>query len=495
MRRLFAAIGTCGLAIGVVTAGDVPQPPSSPPAVSELIVRLGSGSFHEREAATAALYKAGPGAIPALREAARSKDPEVRHRAAGALFRLQRTADSAALLAPKKVALAYRNAPLGTALNDLSTRTGVKIALDPERVANPLRTVTCETGELPVWEAIERFCAAAGLEEVNRLELDVPKQPLSRHGYVSFPQPPAPGAVPVTLIDGRGRLPGARATAVRVVAVPRSFPGHRVTLGTGETTLCFDIAPAPGLNWQDVVAVKVHKLIDDAGRTGGAGSEGAEPARNGSEVVVQWGGGPGGGFVMGGGRFDPQTGRPILPESVPNPRIVPVPLKLGTPTAKSIKRLEGCVLGEVLVANQYLITVPDPVKQSQGSFNGPGQTRLTIDAVSDAPNGDTRVLVKLQHPAPWAVSARRGRNPGGVWPEAPRGADHTPTLKGLDAQGREVALRTRTNLIDNSDDGLALIHHIQLEFRKGAAPAKLVLVGSRPAIVEVPFVLENVPLP
>jgi hypothetical protein len=38
-------------------------------------------------------------------------------------------------------------------------------------------------------------------------------------------------------------------------------------------------------------------------------------------------------------------------------------------------------------------------------------------------------------------------------------------------------------------------HHMTLAFRKDAAPAKFVVVGPRPMVVEVPFVMENVPLP
>lgn len=495
MRRLFAAVGTCGLTFGLAAAADPPAPPGVP-TVSELITRLGSGDFRDREAATAALHKAGPAAIPALREAARSDDPEVRQRAAGVLVRLQRAADSAALLAPKKVALAYRDTPLGVAVNDLATRTGLKIELDTSRIANPLRTVTCATGEVSAWEAVERFCAAAGLEEVYRPELEVPKQPLARRGYATLPQPPAPEAVPVVLADGRTRAAGARDSAVRVLALPRAFPGHRVALGTGETTLCFDITPAPGCNWQDVVAVRVTKLIDDAGRVGGGGSAKPDPAPSSGEgVVVMWNGGAG--FAPGlGGRFDPRTGMPVPPDSFPNPRVVPVPLKLATPDAKSVRRLEGHVLGEVQIPNQVLITVGDLAKQVGVPFDGPGGTRLTVTGVSEAKGGGTQVDVALQCPSPWAASARRGRNPGGLWPEAPRGAGQVPAVKAYDAAGKEMPGSVNGVFSNAGDDGQMLVQRISLLYRKElGAPAKVAVVGPRTVPVEVPFVLENVPLP
>jgi hypothetical protein len=501
MSRLFATVGTLGLAAGIVFAGPGPEAPS-PVAVPDLVARLGSEDFREREAAVAALEKVGPGAIPTLREAMKASDPEVRQRAAAILLKLQRAADSTAKLAPKKLALNYTDVPIGTAVNDLKNRTGLNIIFDHTRVADPLRKVTCVTGELSPWEALDAFCAAAGLKEDFRIELDVPKvQVTGRRAYNPPPQVPAPDAVPIVLIDGKGPLPvGDRRTAVRVVALPPSFPGHRYTLGTGEMTLCFDVAPVPGLNWQDVTGVRITKLIDDAGRAGGAAAPRRHEIPNdfaeGGGVVVfggmggQW---AGPGF---GGRFDPRTGAPIYPDTVPNPRIVPVPLKLATPTARSIKRLEGAVLGEITLPNQTLLTINDPSKNTGTAFDGPGQVRLTIESVTDAKGGGTSLQLLLQYPSPWSVSARRGFNPGGLWPEAPRQGNAMPVVRAFDAAGKPMVTTGGQSHSDSSDDGQTLMQHTTLTYAKSAGvPAKLVVTGPRPLIVEVPFVMENVPLP
>ncbi len=240
MSRLFALVVTCGLAVGIALGESSPTPvPTTPstPSVSELVARLGSDDFRDREAAAAGLEKSGPAAIPALREAAGSTNPEVRQRAAAILFKLRRTAESNELLVPKKVTLTYRDMPLGTAINDLKTRTGLNITLDISRVADPLRKVTCVTGEVPLWEAVERFCDAAGLREAYRLELDVPKQPpQGRRVYVPPPTIPMPDAVPVVLIDGKPeRLPGrgvprcasSRCRGRSPVTASRSAPARR----------------------------------------------------------------------------------------------------------------------------------------------------------------------------------------------------------------------------------------------------------------------------
>lgn len=498
MTRLFAAVGMIGLAVGAAVGGNAPVPAPTPLTPTELVARLGSDDFGQREAAVQALEQAGPDALPALREALKSADPEVRQRAATVITKLQRAADSSAKLTPKKLALDYKDVPLGTAFNDLKARTGLNITLDPNRIANPLRKVTCVTGAVPLWEALEQFCAAAGLREDVRAELDVPKvQVPNRRAYTPPPQIPTPDAVPIVLIDGKARsLPGDRRTAVRVQVLPASFPGHRVTLGTGETTLCFDVTPAPGLNWVDVSAVKIARLTDDAGRPGGSGTaksvEGGNVDFDGGVVVFA---GPGGFGGFGGGmRFDPRTGAPIYPDTVPNPRVIAVPLKLGTPTARSIKRLEGTVLGEIVLPNQTLLTVTDPVKRSGSTFDGAGQLRLTVTGVTEGKTGGTSVQLVLQFPSPWSVSARRGFNPGGIWPEAPRPGNQMPTLQAFDAAGKAITGSTHNGYTDSSDDGLMMNQHLTLTFRKDV-PAKLVVTGPRPMAVEVPFVMENVPLP
>ncbi|MBN9118063.1 MAG: hypothetical protein J0I06_02660, partial [Planctomycetes bacterium] len=233
---------------------------------------------------------------------------------------------------------------------------------------------------------------------------------------------------------------------------------------------------------------------------GGAGTakpmEGGRPDVDG---VVVWGGGPGFcGPIMGRGgvRFDPRTGAPIYPDTVPNPRIIEVPLKLGTPTARGIKRIEGAVLGEIMLLNQTLLTVTEPTKNAGVAFEGAGQTRMTVAGVTEGKGGGTSVQLILQYPSPWSVGARRGWNPGGIWPEAPRAMNQTPTVQAFDAAGKPMTTSAFGGHTDSSDDGQTMHQHLTLTFRKGAgAPAKFVVTGPRPMVVEVPFVMENVPLP
>jgi hypothetical protein len=497
MMQLFLAIGLSALmgtlANGTLAGSTPPSPATAPssPQIQALIDQLGADQFSERETATMALEKLGRIAADALQAAANSHpSPEVRVRAARLLVNLKRGLESHSRLAARRVKLDYKNTPLGTAVNDLKARTGLPLVLDSSRIANPLRRVSCETAELPVWEALEAFCGAANLREAFQLELDVPRPVGPRRGYVTPPQQPAADTVPITLIDGKpDRLPGARSTAVRVLALPPNFPGHKTTLGTGELSLCLDVTPAPGMNWQEVVGVKVTRILDSAGRVGGSGIEkNPLPSFDPSGMVVF----ARPGVVM---RFD-MHGNPIPPECLGNPRVVAVPLKINTPTARSLQRLEGAVYGEVVIPNQHLICITDPKKTTTNWHSGPGDLRFNVLEVKEAtrPGELHSIRVQLEFPSPWAVNARRrGWNPG--WPDVPRpGTGHQ--IQAFDAADKPLPAVNNGIVTDMTDDGALTIQTIQLSFRKETGlPAKLVVVGPRTVIVEVPFILEQVMLP
>ena len=484
-RRLLAAIGACGIAATTL-------PASPPPTPQVLVAQLGSDHYPEREAALKALEALGADALPALQAAAKSDDLTVRRAAAPLVAKIERAAESAKRLTPKTTSLSLKNVPLGSAVNTLKARTGVNIVLDANRVADPLRLVTCETAELPVWEVVEAFCKAAGVREVFSAELEVPKTEKRGRGYYTPPPPPPNAdAVPITLADGKAdSLPGSRATAVRVLALPANYSGNRVTLGTGEVTLNFDLTPLPGLGWSEVAGVRIKRVIDDAGRVGCAGTP-----RDNSPSSDSYD--PFGGVVfMGGGRvamrwdFD---GNPIPPGWHPNPRATPVLLKLATPDAKSLKLLEGTVVGEITVQNQPLIAAENPSRHVGSPLTGPGGLTLSIQEVRGVANGATAVRVQLASPSAFAAR-RRGFAMNLGWQDPLRPTQGNQ-IRAYDAKG-ELLTPSSSGVTEMNDDGITTTMTYNMTFRadKGA-PAKLVVVGSKQVAVEVPFRMENVPLP
>jgi hypothetical protein len=80
-RKRVAGLIAEYLGLGKASAEDLKR-------IAALVKDLGDNDFARREAASQALVKFGPRAVPALREAAKNKDPEVAQRAAAALERI-----------------------------------------------------------------------------------------------------------------------------------------------------------------------------------------------------------------------------------------------------------------------------------------------------------------------------------------------------------------------------------------------------------------------
>ena len=66
----------------------------------------------EREAADRALDALGAEALPALRTAAQSTDPEVSRRARTLISQIEGRLETARILAPQRVRLVYRDTPV-----------------------------------------------------------------------------------------------------------------------------------------------------------------------------------------------------------------------------------------------------------------------------------------------------------------------------------------------------------------------------------------------
>ena len=503
MRRLLGALGAATLTAAFATAGD-------PPSVEALVEKLGDPAFRAREDAGRQLLARGPVALPALERATTHPDNEVRARAADLADRLRRLDESARLVAPKTVRLDVVNVPLGTALADLKAKTGIPLALDPLRVADSLRPVTVRTGDVPAWEAVEAFCRAAGLREVFREDLAGPagrgtemEMLGQRRAYIApTPQPAVTaGQVPVVLADGKpDRLPGDRATAVRVLALPPTFPGTRLIRGAGQVVLNLDVTPLPGLRWDDVTAVRVTKAEDETGRpvftahrTDGR-SGGAQ-----YEEVVFWGGvGAGQVVFLNGGDFA-YGGAPSA--NRPNPRVVPVTLKTDDRAITTLKVFEGVVVGEVTIPNQPLATVDDLPRGSGMVVRGANDVNLSVASYDRQPDGQIAVKVRIDGPNPWAAQ-RLGRraglviNGGMMW-EGGVQSGATGRFQFADAAGGPIPTPP-ARLTSSSDDGVRQTAEYVFTFPrslKDRPPARLVLVGDKAAAVEVPFRLTDVRLP
>jgi len=92
VRRATAVVlaaGLLGLALGLSPAPEASAAPKVDPElaakIKDLIKQLGADTFDARQKATEELKKIGAPAVPDLRKATKSDDPEVRHRAQAVL--------------------------------------------------------------------------------------------------------------------------------------------------------------------------------------------------------------------------------------------------------------------------------------------------------------------------------------------------------------------------------------------------------------------------
>jgi RNA polymerase sigma factor (sigma-70 family) len=234
------------------------NPPAKAPApaeadrIDELVRRLGGPAFADRERAAKELEAIGTPTLPALRGAAGGDDPERKKQSEELVKRIEARAAAAKVLAAKRVRLNYRDTPLAEAVADFKAKSGYDIVLtDPAALKD--RRVTLNTGDVTFWQAVSRFCEAAGLTEAP----SAGPGPAAgagggfggggagggRGGLGGGPVVGAsPFAVPgrVALVEGkRSVLPTDDGTAVRVRAL-----GHADgTAADGETLIRLEVSP------------------------------------------------------------------------------------------------------------------------------------------------------------------------------------------------------------------------------------------------------------
>jgi hypothetical protein len=500
MRYLPGVLLLAGVA-GLAPAAPVP----TAPPVEALVEKLGDPGYRERDAAARELLDRGAAALPALEAAAGGHaDAEVRWRAGALAERLRRTADAARLIAPMRLRLDYDRRPLAAALADLRARTGIPLVLDDRAVADAARPVTVRTGDVTAWEALDAFCRAAGLTEAFRAELgggpaeqEALRQRRVVYAIPSLPPPETAGQVPVVLVDGPARaIPGDRSTAVRILALPPSFPGHRIVRGAGEVVLNLDVTPLPGVRWDDVTAVRIHRAEDETGRPVTVSHRTEPPADPFQLHEGIFLGGPGQVVVWNGDMAFAQQSAGARP----NPRVVPVALKTDDRAIRTLTVFEGVVVGSVTIPNQPLATIEGLAKAAGVTAHAPGDLRVAVLSHQPQAGGDLVIKVRYDNPNPWTAQrlARRPFAPpmaGMGWMESGPGRTGGPQAQFFDTAGQRVA-PTQTRTVGAGDDGFRQTSEVEYTFSKAKpAPDRLIVIGDRPATVEIPFKLRNVPLP
>jgi hypothetical protein len=458
---LAMAIAFLGLAALVALPAWADEKKADKPGsgkVGELIKKLGSDSFDEREAATKALDAIGEPALEALKKAAKSDDAETQKRAEELVKNISKRVESARILAPTKVQLKFKDTPVKDALAELSKQSKYQVvAHDPNNKLGD-RKVTLETGELSFWEAFDKLCKAADLTEANPEDL-VGQQP------VPVPVPPNPGPLPPQRIPQNFQVGGGQVFQVQVqpaqpappqqvpVPVPVPVPARPVrppvapvqmyppdaivvvdgkpvdhpTFYSGalrfrglpadpnlfgnpqadEQMFILEVTPEPKLQWQGMANLQIEKAIDDLDQKL-------------AQYVQQNDGNPlqdrpaiGIARPVPNRRIQPQWGYSSLRQ------IIPARLKKGVKEAKLLKEVSGVASVEVRTPPEPMITVENVLKSAGNTVKGDnGGNIKVIEASKDNDTGIVKIRVQLDYPPEIMPAGQNGGggvmiNPGG----------------------------------------------------------------------------------
>jgi hypothetical protein len=512
---------TAVLCLAVAHGAEAP----SPDRIEQLVAQLGSPAYRERVAASRALDSLGEAALDVLRRAAASGDAETRHRATELVERIERRAATARLLAPATVSLDIHQLPRNEAIAEFNKVTGASLRLHTtDAIGSGGRRVTLRTGPVTFWDALEQFCKAADLREwdgITSLGRGSPPAPVNAQPpAIQMPgvairgqiiingtpsRPPAPPAQFVLLEGPDVPTAEARNGAVRVRCLPPGTPFPADAIGSDEVLFPLHVAAEPRLQLQGGVTLRIEKAVDDRGQSLVATAVTAKLQRNAvaeEEQRMML-------MLINNGIAVPLPAAPAGP--------VGIKVRRGPAGGTVLRELTGSVGAQVRITEPLLV-VDNPATAGKSESRSPHGVTLAVTEIDKTARGDLRFSVRLsvspdvqlgqgttvvaRGGLPVPMAAGRGmvlqQMVASSGPGTPPGSTEFCGLALEDAKGRRFEVgQAQQELTQFGPQGLT--YAITVAFRttaEGAGePAKLVCTGSRPAIIEVPFTLKDVPLP
>jgi hypothetical protein len=485
-----------GLLVTVLGPAVAAAPSDAPPPdMDGLVAKLGSNKYAEREAAMRALEQHGVAALNALEAATQHADPEVRHRAAVLLQRIESRLAVSRLLAGSSIRLVYKDVPVLDAVNDLAAKTGLTIDVEGDRLVLHQQTVTLDTAQTTLWEALGQFCKAAGLSE-RAITGKMPGIP-SDNGYSNKPStgigiypgygPGTAGSPRIVLIDTKATvtMPTCCHGAVRFRAVklPDTPPGSVKPAGTSQVVgFHLEVTPEPKLDWHGVVSLRVTKAVDDQGQQ----LEQPEP------YIAEYFGDPllgSGGAVV----WDGVRGQSV--SDVTGPQILPVRLQVGQKATAMLREVHGVVAVEV-IAQQKLVTLANVMTAQGKTVIGSDGNALKVTAAKSS-GASCTITVQISNAAPFAdgvprVPIKKTKNGVIIFGDPTKRPDMFALF---DAKGQPLPLLSGEGMVVQSDSGgLAVQYELVFQVKDSQVPARLTYAGPKVMVVAIPFTLREVPL-
>jgi len=487
MRKRLLLVVVLSFFVFAARAADTPSKDETVD-LARWVRQLGARRHRDRETALAALMQQrGPKALELLRKAASSGDLETRRRAKEVLVHLERLLDSEKYLKPQTIRLEFKDVPVADALADFARRTGIRVSLgDPDKTKLAKRTVTLDTGEVSYWEALSQLCEKARLSEQPPASLRIYEEDefehlrwrrrmIWRHAYY----PSVPVNPDIVLADSATQRPTCNAGALRIQVVPqRPLVGPPGPL----THVTLNVDVEPRFKWSRLVSVRIDHAIDARGQ------KMVQPALFVGEehhpthwdgIMVGWDG--------------------MAPAAHGNTRQGKIELRRGETISTTIKEMRGKLSAEVETPPTPLLTVSDILKAGGQTVQGVDGSSVRI--LEMEPNADQyrlKIEVKLPPPPPQPHLAMWGV----IQQESPVGGSVTLTgpeaeQKGLalyDAQGQPFLLATGSSQEPHKPNAPFTYTLFYQPRKEQGPPARFVLSGRRTVVLDVPFVLKNVPM-
>ncbi|HEX8202896.1 MAG TPA: hypothetical protein VF590_20640 [Isosphaeraceae bacterium] len=426
------------------------------PDPAALTLRLGSPRFSERQEAAAALEALGDGALPALREARESRDPEIRSRAAALADAIERRR----LVLPSLVTLDFRDRPLEEVIAALGARSGIPLRLAPADIParRPPRITLEEPQPVPFWVALDRLCRAGGLQS----------SPVSSTLFGGPVGPPSillqPGPPPrFTFNSGPFRVRAVGFHHRRDLMLDPEPGGPEHPALDEQFSLQVQVLVEPRCWIRQAGPVAGLVAADDQGRSlvPGPGDRPGDPPPEGA--------------------FDGSGQESVLP--------LTIALRHPGQVGRAIKTLRGRV--PVVVWTRRGDPLAIPLAGASGkTFRGAG-IGLEVHSVRDDPNLG-RTTIELLLGTDGAPGEAGGAARGGEW--TPQALENR--IEVIDSQGRVVPLFLEG--VATEEAGARVTLALMSDGGGGAglgSPAQLRVFGLIEAPAEVPFEFSDLPTP
>ena len=474
-----------------------------PVSIDRLVEQLGSVHFAEREAASRALNTLGEPALAVLRRARSSPDAEISRRAKQLVTQIDGRLENARLLLPQRIRLVYKETNVLDAIADVARKTGIPVEFEGNRSNVSGRKITLDTGEVSVWNALEQFLQAAGLAERlnSQAQAGVTGRVMGQNaifinanGRMVVNEVSVGGQslydTRVAVTDGKQpRFSAYDAGAVRIRALPQAASAKPLVRGTARVNL--EITPQPSLPWHGVLDVRILHAVDEHGQE----LTQTPRAQTAQVIAEQLWARNGAVFVVNADGMEPVYAN----------RVQTVDLQGGTKPVGTLTEVRGVILAQNEVGPEPLVTVENVLQSVGRVFSAGDGTRIQVLKAERTTGGQIVVAVEMhnqvEEDAALMFLAGAGRRRNGF----SSGQDLMDMLAArwelVDSAGQRMARSKAATFAHRGNPQQIVIGfppqvEITFEPRAGQADAsQLVYSGKRTVILQIPFILKNVPQP